>query len=188
MPSTVHSTILPSTRMLCTEPGYPGGPRIPRLVTSDVDDVTERHEVVSVYPHTELLFQMAADARRCSTLHKANCNHDLANREFPIHTSVSATIHAPEQTSNFSLVRAGLLKKLDKHLSPSSAVEVCPAHVHQHQNQMLSPRSGLSYLIGELINCCANQQTAAKNDHLLDVCTLARPVDCGRMVWFSFLC
>ena len=33
MLSAVHSTILPSTRMLCTQSWYPGGPRIPRFVT-----------------------------------------------------------------------------------------------------------------------------------------------------------
>ena len=68
---------------------------------SDINDATERNKVVSVYPHTELLLQMTLDARWCSTLREANCTHHLANRELPIHPSVSAAVHAPEQTSNF---------------------------------------------------------------------------------------
>ena len=31
--------------------------------SSDIDDVTDRNKVVSVYPHTELLLQMTVDAR-----------------------------------------------------------------------------------------------------------------------------
>ena len=34
-----------------------------RKKTSNIDDVTERNKVVSVYPHTELLLQMTVDAR-----------------------------------------------------------------------------------------------------------------------------
>ena len=71
MPSAIHSTILPSTRMLCTQLWYPEGPRIPRFVQfleepSDIDDVAERNKVVSMYPYTELLLQMSVDARRRS--------------------------------------------------------------------------------------------------------------------------
>ena len=91
---------------------------------------------------------MAMDARRCSTLHKTNSNHDLAHREFPIHPSVSATIHAPEQTSDFALVRAGFCRKLHKHLPPGSTVRVCPAHVRQHQDHRFGPHS--SYGTGVL--------------------------------------
>ena len=83
----------------------------------DIGDVKERHTVVSLYPHTELLLQMAVDAWRCSTLHRTNCSHDLAYRKIPVHSSVSATIHAPEQKANFALVRAGCHRKLHKHLS-----------------------------------------------------------------------
>ena len=67
MPPAVASTILPSDRMLCTQLWCPGCPRIPRFVTTqnscsftknifNVDDVTEEHEVVSVYPHTRSCF------------------------------------------------------------------------------------------------------------------------------------
>ena len=34
VPSAVFSTILPSTRMLCTQSWFPGDPRIPRFVTT----------------------------------------------------------------------------------------------------------------------------------------------------------
>ena len=73
MPS-VHSKILLSTRMLCRQSWYPEGlkgssiRKNPELLTFhkktfDTGDVTEEHEVVSMYPHTEFLLQMAADAR-----------------------------------------------------------------------------------------------------------------------------
>ena len=85
MSSSVRSTILPSTRMLCKESWNPEEPKDasirdnPNLLqfrkkkTLDIDDVTEAHEVVSVYPHTGLILQMAVDARRCSALHKPDC-------------------------------------------------------------------------------------------------------------------
>ena len=109
MPSVDPSTSLPGTRMLCTQSWYPWGPRIPRLVTSqfqeepsDIDDVAEKNKVVSMYTHTELLLHMAVNARWCSTLHKSNRNNNLANREFPSYNSVSAAVHALEQTTNFA--------------------------------------------------------------------------------------
>ena len=73
----------------------------------------------------------------------------ISNSHF--HSSVSATIHAPDQTSNFALVNPCLLRRLDEHLSPSSAVKMCPAHVNQHQNDRLIPLNLLYHFIGELI-------------------------------------
>ena len=74
MPPAVPSTILPSARMLSTQWWFPAGSKDssnrdnPELLQchkepSDIDDVTERNKVVSVYPHTELLLRMTVDAR-----------------------------------------------------------------------------------------------------------------------------
>ena len=41
----------------------------------------------------------------------------------------------------------------------SSAVEVCSAHVYQHQDSRLCPCNWLCHFVGKLINCCTNQQT-----------------------------
>ena len=60
-PTAVHSAILRSTRMVCTQSWYPIGPRIlcsrnPQLLQyykepSDIYDVTKRNQFVSVYSH-----------------------------------------------------------------------------------------------------------------------------------------
>ena len=66
VPSPVHSTILPSTRTLCTQSWYPEGPRIPRFVTTQTScSFAKKNDIgdVFVYPHTELLLQMVVDAR-----------------------------------------------------------------------------------------------------------------------------
>ena len=126
---------------------------------SDIDDVIERNKVLSMYPSTELLLQMSADARRRSALHKSIRDHNLANREFPIHTSLSTAVRTPEQTTNFAFTSTGLCRDFHEHFSPSSAVEMCPAHVYQHQDNGLCPRHWLSHFVGKLVNCCTNQQT-----------------------------
>ena len=123
----------------------------------DFSDVTDRHEIVAVYPCTKLLLQMSW---RCSTLHEPNCSCDLADRRFPIHTSVSATIHAPEQEANFALVHARFHRKVLEHFPPSSTVKMSPAHVYQHQNHRFSPGNWLSHVIGEFVNCRTDQQAS----------------------------
>ena len=126
MPSAVHSTSLPSTRTLCTQSWYPERSKNssirhhPELLQcheepSDIDDVIERNEIVSMYPYTELLLQMSVDARRRSALHKSNLDHNLANCEFPIHTSVSTAVHTPEQASNFALTSIGFCREFHEH-------------------------------------------------------------------------
>ena len=169
MPSAVHSMSLPGTRMLCTQSWYPGSPRIPRFATSqfqeepsDIDDVAEKNKVVSMYPHTELLLHMAVDARWCSTLHKSNRNNNLANREFPSNNSVSAAVHALEQTTNFAFTSTGLCREFHEHFSPNSAAEVCSSHVYQHQDNRLCPGNWLYHFVGKLVNRCTNQQPSQR--------------------------
>ena len=49
MPSAVHSTILPSSRMFYTQSWYPGGPRIPRFVTTrNSRSFTKNHLTLTV--------------------------------------------------------------------------------------------------------------------------------------------
>ena len=127
---------------------------------SDIDDVTERSKVISMYTHTELSLQMAVDARRCSTLHESNRDHRLANREFPIHTGVSAAIHAPEQMTNFAITKTGFCREFYEHFPPSRAVEMCPAHVYQHQDNWLCSCNWLSHFVGKLVNRRTNRQTS----------------------------
>ena len=168
-PSAVHSTSLPSNRMLRTQSWCPDGPRIPRFVTtqnscsftkkSDIDDVTERNEVVSMYPHTELPLQMAVDARRCSTLHKSNCDHHLANREFPIHTGVSAAVHAPEQNDQLCPYQHRLLDGVPRTLFSKQSCRSVPGARQAASRQTGSVHAtGCSIALGS--NRCTNQQTA----------------------------
>ena len=74
---------------------------------------------------------------------------------------MATTIHAPEQTSNFALVSAGLLRKIDKHLLPSKTVEVRRAHVSQQQNHRFSPCNWLSPVIGGLLKIDLHDQSTA---------------------------
>ena len=149
MPTAVNSTILSNTRMLCIHS-------------------RESRSLLRVPIHGAV----SEEESRCTVmLYLAAVM--TGQREFPIHSSVSATIHPPGQTSIFALVSTGLLRKLDEHIFPSRAVEVCPAHVNQHRNHTLSPCNGLSQLIGEIVNCFTSQKkrcrassggTAVKND------------------------
>ena len=79
--------------------------------TSNIDNVTERYNVISMYPYTELLLQMSVDANRRSALHKSNRDHNLANLEFPIHSIVMLLSNRPALFSSAPACST-------KHLSP----------------------------------------------------------------------
>ena len=51
MPSSVHSTILPSTRMLCTQSWHPEGPRNHRLVTTQISCNFKKNHLTLAMQH-----------------------------------------------------------------------------------------------------------------------------------------
>ena len=61
----------------------------------------------------------------------------LKNREFPSYNSVSAAVHALEQTTNFAFTSNGLCREFHEHFSPSSAAEVCSSHVQDVEHRGL---------------------------------------------------
>ena len=80
----------------------------------------------------------------------------LANSQFTLASRQPCMILSNRPT--FALVCASFSKECHKQFSPGSTVNVCLAHVYQHENYRFTPRSWLSHIVGKLLTCCTIQQ------------------------------
>ena len=156
MPSAVHSTILASTRILCTQIVVSRGTKnssIPtfKKKTLDIDDITENNKVVSVYPHTKLLLQMTVDARKMLYPAQSRLQSRLGTSRIPNSLPRLGSRTCPR--ANVQLCSCQCWPPLEPRqtpFSPSKAVEVLGS----------VPCNKLSQHVGELVNCCTNQQSS----------------------------